>query len=204
MQEEEVRGASQRPLEDWISTLAKGGRAKKRFQYCVNPNSSNQFQYLRAIQGHSGDNAVDPVLQDNVLLPKGFTECICHVGNASELNSEMDLIPGGKSLKRGRQAVFFTTVNPMDDGYHSAENQFERFRGGFWNQLADSNSIFFVAKIIFFERFEFLVCSKFNHTQCGRTCACAVACLCPQNSNSNVVVSLTIHDDIKNIFMQEM
>ena len=25
------------------------------------------------------------------------------------------LIPGGKSLKRGRQAVFFTTVNPMDD-----------------------------------------------------------------------------------------
>ena len=36
--------------------------------------------------------------------------------------------------------------------------------GSFWNQLADSNSIFFVAKIIFFERFEFLVCSKFNRT----------------------------------------
>ena len=33
-------GASQWPLEDWISTLAKGGGAKKRFQYCVNPNSS--------------------------------------------------------------------------------------------------------------------------------------------------------------------
>ena len=47
----------------------------------------------------------------------------------------------------------------------------------------------------FFERFEFLVCSKFNHTQCGRACTCAVACLCPQNSNSNVVVSMTIHDD---------
>ena len=30
---------------------------------------------------------------------------------------------------------------------------------------------------IFFERFEFWVCSNFNHTQCGRTCACAVACL---------------------------
>ena len=29
----------------------------------------------------------------------------------------------------------------------------------------------------FFERFDFLVCSKFNHTQCGRACACAVACL---------------------------
>ena len=36
------------------------------------------------------------------------------------------------------------------------ETNFERF-GGFWNQLADSNSIF-VAAEFFFERFEFLVC----------------------------------------------
>ena len=36
--------------------------------------------------------------------------------------------------------------------------------GEFWNYLADSNSNIVVAKIIFFERFEFLVCSKFNHT----------------------------------------
>ena len=35
------------------------------------------------------------------------------------------------------------------------------------------------------------MCSKFNHTQCGRTCACAVACFCPDNSISNVVVSVT-------------
>ena len=110
--------ASQRLLEDWISTLAQGGGAKKRFQHCVNPNSSNQFLYLRAIQGHSGGNVVDPALQDNVLLPKGFTEYIYHVGNANELNSIIrnGLVPGGISLKRGRQAVFFTTVNPMDDG----------------------------------------------------------------------------------------
>ena len=61
----------------------------------------------------------------------------------------------------------------------------------FWvNQLADSNSIF-VAADFFFERFEFLVCSKFNLTQCGLTCACAVACLRPHNSISNVVVSVT-------------
>ena len=90
---------------------------RKIFQYCLNPNSSNQFLYLRAIQGHSGDNAVDPALQDNVLLPKGFTECIHHVGDANELNHMIrnGLIPGGKSLRRGRQAVFFTTVNPMED-----------------------------------------------------------------------------------------
>ena len=111
-----VDGASQWPLEEWISTLAKGG-ARKRCQQCLNPNSPHQFLYLRAIQGHSGDNAIDPELQNNVLLPKGFTEYIHFVGNASVLNSIIrnGLIPRGKSLKRGRQAVFITSVNPMKD-----------------------------------------------------------------------------------------
>ena len=40
--------------------------------------------------------------------------------------------------------------------------------------------------MIFFERFEFLV----------RSCECAVAWLCPRNSISNVVASLTVHDNI--------
>ena len=89
----------------------------RKNQCCGNPNSSNQFLYLQAIQGHSGDNAVDPALQDNVLLPKGLTECIYHVGNTSDLNSikRNGPNPGGKSLKRGRQAVFFTTVNARED-----------------------------------------------------------------------------------------
>ena len=42
-------GASQWLLEDWISTLAKRRGAKKIFQHCVNPNSSNQFLNIRAI-----------------------------------------------------------------------------------------------------------------------------------------------------------
>ena len=83
----------------------------------MNPNSSNQFLYLRAIQGHSGDTAIDPELQDIVLLPEGFTEHIYDVGNASEMNSiiRSGLIPGGRSLKRGRQSVFFIVTNPMED-----------------------------------------------------------------------------------------
>ena len=50
---------------------------------------------------------------------KDFTGYIYHVGNASELNFMIrnGLILGGKSLKRGRQAVFCTIVNPMEDGY---------------------------------------------------------------------------------------
>ena len=80
----------------------------------------------------------------------------------------------------------------------SSRNEFERFREG-WRGLeliiADSNSIFVVAD--FFERVEFLVCSGFNHTQCDCACACAVVCLHPHNFISNVVVSLTIHDNMK-------
>ena len=95
---------------------AKGGAAKKRFQHCVNPNSSNQFLYLRAIQGHPGET-IDLELQDHVLIPEGFIEYLYFVGNASELNSIIrnGLIPGEKKLKRGRQAVFFIAVNPMED-----------------------------------------------------------------------------------------
>ena len=89
---------------NWIFILAKGGRPKKRFQFCLDPNSSKHFLYFRAIQGHE--------LQDSVLLPEGFTECIYHVGNASEMLSiiRSGLIPGGRSLKRGRQSVLFTIV----------------------------------------------------------------------------------------------
>ena len=81
-----VDSASQWSLNDWISTLAKGGRAKKRFPDCLNPNSSNHFLNLRSVQGHSGGNALDPELQDNVVSSQGFTEHIYHVGNASEIN----------------------------------------------------------------------------------------------------------------------
>ena len=50
--------------------FAEGRGAKKRFQYCANPISSNQFLYLRAIQGHSGDNAIDHALKDNAITER--------------------------------------------------------------------------------------------------------------------------------------
>ena len=107
-------------LDKWISVLAKAGGQKKRFQYCVNPNYSQKFLYLRAIQGHSG-STINPALQYNVLLPEGYTEYIYHVGDGKELRSMVNhgLIPGGVSLKTGRHAVFCTVVNPMDnqDGF---------------------------------------------------------------------------------------
>ena len=56
-------------------------------------------------------------MQDNVLSPEGFTDYIYHVGNGKELRSIVNhgLIPGGVSLRTGRQAVFFTVVNLMDN-----------------------------------------------------------------------------------------
>ena len=103
-------------LDKWISVLAIGGGQKKRFQYCANPNYSQKFLYLPAIQGHSG-STINPALQDNVLLPEVFTGYIYHVGNGKELRSIVNhgLIPGGVSLRTDRQAVFFTVVKPMDN-----------------------------------------------------------------------------------------
>ena len=51
------------------------------------------------------------------LLPEDVTEYIYHVGNVREIHSiiRSGWIPGGRSLKRDRQSMFFTAVNPMDD-----------------------------------------------------------------------------------------
>ena len=97
------------PIEKWISVLAKGG-PKKRFQYCLNPSYLHQFLYLRAIPGNSG-STIFLAVQDNVLLPEGFTEY------GKELRSIVNhgLISGGVSLRTGRQTVSFIIVNPMDN-----------------------------------------------------------------------------------------
>ena len=94
---------------------AGGGGNKKRFQYCTD-SSGQEILYLRALQGHSGRNPIDPSLQDNVLIPNNFFEYIYHIGCAINLHSitNSGLIPGGQNSSRERQTVFFTAVNPMD------------------------------------------------------------------------------------------
>ena len=113
---EEFVSTLQWTVKTWASSLAQGGGRKKRFQYCLNPYSSNKFLYLREIQGHAREIFVDPLLQDNVLLPDDFAEYIYHIGNAYEMHSifQSGQIPGGKSNRRDRQSVFFTAVNPID------------------------------------------------------------------------------------------
>ena len=91
------------------------GGNKKRLQYCTDP-SGQEILYLRAFQGHSGRNPIDPSLQDNVLIPDNFFEYIYQIGCAINLHSitNSGLIPGGQKSSRERQTVLFTAVNPMD------------------------------------------------------------------------------------------
>ena len=98
--------------DKWKESMAAGGN-KKRYQYCT--ESSGTILYLRALQGHSGRNLVDPSLQDNVVIPGDFFQCIYHVGCAINLHSIITsgLIPGGENLSN-RQTVFFLPVDPMD------------------------------------------------------------------------------------------
>ena len=57
--------------------MAGDGGNNKRFQFCTGP-SGQEVLDLQALQGHSGRNPIDPTLQDNVLIPNDFFECIYH------------------------------------------------------------------------------------------------------------------------------
>ena len=118
-------------LKNGYQFWQKGGGQKKRFQYCVNPNFSQKFLYLRAIQGHSG-STINLALQDYVLLPEEFTEKIYHVGNGKELrsivNQWFDSTRESVS-KQADNAVFFTVVSPMDNQDGSGGNPVRLVKG---------------------------------------------------------------------------
>ena len=56
----------------WLACLAAGGGPKRRCQYC--PDYLGSIIYLRALQGHSGDNIIDLEMQDHVLITPGVEE----------------------------------------------------------------------------------------------------------------------------------
>ena len=97
-----------------------GKRRRKQEQFCT--DSSGEILYLRALQGHSGRNLVDPSLQDNVMIPDGFFKYIYHVGCAINLHSIINsgLILGGQKLSK-RETVFLLPVDPMDKEHKDPE-----------------------------------------------------------------------------------
>ena len=97
----------------WKVCLAAGGGAKRRYQYCT--DVSGIIICFRALQGHSGRNLIDPSLQDNVVIQRGFFHHIYHIGCAFNLHSIINngLIPGGQNSSK-RQTVFFLPIDPRD------------------------------------------------------------------------------------------
>ena len=100
--------------------MAGGGGNKKRYQYCT--DSSGTIVYLRALQGHSGRNIINPTLHDNLIIQSNFFLYIYHIGCGFNLHSILNsgLIPGGQSLSK-RQTVFFLPVDPMDKNHKDPE-----------------------------------------------------------------------------------
>ena len=92
--------------EKWKSTMAKGGGNKKIFQYCTHL-SGQEFLYLRALQGHSERNLIDPSLQDNVLIPNDFFEYMYHIGCAIKLHSitNAGFIAGAQNSSRETDGI---------------------------------------------------------------------------------------------------
>ena len=78
--------------------------------------------YLRALQGHSGSNLIDPTRQDNVLIGTGIFPYIYHVGCTFNLHSIINngLVPGGQNLSR-RQTVFFLPFDSRDKDHEDPE-----------------------------------------------------------------------------------
>ena len=94
---------------------------RKEDQYCS--DNSGTILYLRALQGHSGSNLIDPMLQDNVLIGTGIFPYIYHIGCAFNLHSIINngLIPGGQNSSK-RQTVFFLPIDPRDKDHEDPEH----------------------------------------------------------------------------------
>ena len=58
--------------------LAARGGLKRRCQYCS--DDSGRIFFLRALQGHSRNNLIDPMLQDKAVIGSGMFHSIYHIG----------------------------------------------------------------------------------------------------------------------------
>ena len=86
------------------------------FPYCPRWSDS---KWKKSMAGGGGNkkrcSLIDPTLQDNVIIPDGFSKYSYHVGCAINLHSIINsgLILGGQKLNN-RPSVFFLPVDPMD------------------------------------------------------------------------------------------
>ena len=106
-----------------ISFLEKGEGQKKRFQYCLNPHSSEHFLVFPSNPRTFRCTLVDPTFQDNVLLPDDFAEYIYHIGNAHDMHS---IIQCG--LVRKEKVV--RVLHSREPDVHPSESRRSSLRSG--------------------------------------------------------------------------
>ena len=98
-------GAEEFTESEWMDHIYKGSN-KVRFESCETYLGS--LAYIRAIQGHSGGEAISPETMGHVLLPKGWKVFIHHKGCYFNMKSILQhgLVAGGKRSNEGRQTVY--------------------------------------------------------------------------------------------------
>ena len=106
--------------EDWLHCFQLGS-FKTRFEICEDENG--ELKYIRAIQGHSGGVTISPRLMNYVRIPHRWKQFIYHVGRARDQYSvaEAGPVAGGKERKEGRQIIFFTPLDPSQQGCRRSE-----------------------------------------------------------------------------------
>ena len=127
--------------------LTAEGSSKRRYQYCSDISITNLF--LRALQGHSGRNLIDPFLQDNVIIQCGLFRYIYHMGCAFNLHSIINngLIPRNQDSSK-RQIICFLSIDPIDKDHKDLKhNDFSvkrraRYLHSAWRK--HQNAIFWV------------------------------------------------------------
>ena len=99
-----------------MKLLGKRWRREEKVSMLLESYSSEEFLHFRAIQGHSGGNLVDPLLQDNVLLLDDLTEYIYHIGNAFEMLSIIKKLTDARRKKPQKEQAVSILHSREPDG----------------------------------------------------------------------------------------
>ena len=112
------------PMNNWISILANGGGPKKRFQYCLNPNSSRHFLHFRPIQGHWGGNYWSWVARQCTVTRRIYwVHLPRRVCKWNAFNNQKWIDSGRKKASKEEDKRYSSQirVNPMEDDQNMEE-----------------------------------------------------------------------------------
>ena len=116
----------------WKACLAAGGGSKRRFQYCS--DNSGRILYLRALQGHSGNNLgqTPETFTGRILFMSMFNDNSCdRKGNKDECLANAGVV---KVLARRFRVGQWSFIGPgSEKKWYSAESS----RQGAWDNIAE-------------------------------------------------------------------